>query len=91
LPVTALAHEIAVLERQGVPVDAVRVAIWFDLRYDCLAAQGWSLLITDEAMAAMRNDADSRIRSLIEQHLPGHYRLEAVEHPPLRARRVRRR
>jgi hypothetical protein len=90
LPVPALAHEIAVMERYGLPVDAVRVAIWFDQRYDVLAAQGLSLLMTDEAMAAMRTDADARIRSLIEQHVPQHYRLEAVEHPPLRAWRVRR-
>jgi hypothetical protein len=91
LPVPALAHEIAVLVRYGLPVDAVRVAIWFDQRYDGLAQQHSSLLITDEALAAMRNDADARIRALIEQHLPEHYRLEAVEHPPLRAWRVRRR
>lgn len=91
LPVPALLREIAVLERYGVPVDAAEVGLWFDLEHDALAAQGTSLLITDEAVTAMRNGADPRVRSLIEQHLPQHYRMEAIEHPPLRAWRVRRR
>ena len=56
-----------------------KVTLWFDVQVQQVRGKGGRLILSDEAMALLRETGDGLLDRLVKEHIPAHYRLVPIQ------------